>query len=156
MSIRTAAYHCPSELVFISADEINNVVTFVAPSKSKLGTVNIVKLDLQTGDILCSCKAAECHRECWHATLVVAAWLNHPSVQGARRLGGEQLERFGKKLAQMCKVYRARIGRPLPADAVGLLAARTVYRERLVRAAGSPALAPLVTMPVVETLQVAA
>lgn len=148
MSALTAAYHCPTELTFVAADEVNNVVTFTAPSKSKPGAVNTVQLCIQTGETLCDCRGAEMGRECWHATLIPSAWLNHVAVCGARRLGGEQLATRGQQLAGMCATYRERIGRALPADAVGLLAARTVWRERAATSAPAPVAMLLVTMEV--------
>ncbi len=156
MSIRTAAHHCPSELTFVAANEVERTVAYTALSKHQAGRVNTVQLCLQTGETLCDCKGAECGRECWHQTLVMAAWLAHPAVCGARRLGPGQLEAFGKKLASMCKVYRERIGRPLPADAVGLLAARTVWRERLNAASPVGGLVMVVAMPVAAEVRVAA
>jgi hypothetical protein len=152
MSALTAAYHCPTELTFVSADELDNVVTFTAPSKSKQGAVNTVQLCIQTGETLCDCRGAECGRQCWHQTLAPSAWLNHVAVCGARRLGGEQLATRGQQLAGMCATYRQRTGRALPLDAVGLLAARTVWRER--ERAARAALAPVVAFP--EAMEAAA
>jgi len=152
MSFASAAYHDPSELTFLSANEVENTVAFTAPSKSQPGKVNTVQLCIQTGETLCDCKGAECQRECWHQTLAAASWLNHPAVCGARRLGPTQLVARGEKLANMCRQYRERIGRPLPADAVGLLAARTVWWERKRAAQAAPA--PIATFP--ESQQMAA
>jgi len=55
----TAAWHCPSELAFLDADDLLNVVHYAAPSKSRPGDANIVALDVLTGATLCNCRAAE-------------------------------------------------------------------------------------------------
>lgn len=139
MSARTAAEHDYSELQYVSADDVNSVVTFRARSASKVGHYNLVKLDIVTGEILCDCRAAECGRECWHVALVPAAWLNHEAVCLARRYNDQQLRKAGEKAARMCRVYRRRSWRILPADQLALLACRTVYRERWAEALAAEA-----------------
>jgi hypothetical protein len=139
MSARTAAFHCPTELVFVSADDIHNTVTFQAASASRAnGPWNTIVLDVLTGESLCNCKGAEANRECWHATLVQAAWEGHPARTLAGRYTDEQLVAAGTKAARMCRVYRRRTWRVLPADAVALVACRDEFlrRTRRARAAG--------------------
>lgn len=135
MSARTAAFHCPSELKFVDADDLLNIVHFSAPSKTTPGTLNIVGLDVITGETHCSCTGALCGRECWHATLVQAAWDGHSARLLAGRMNDDQLTVAGRKARAMCNVYRARIGRALPDDATTLLACRTVYYGRRALAA---------------------
>lgn len=130
MSARTAAMHDHTELEFVSADDLANVVTFRARSASKVGHYNTVSLDIATGETLCDCRAAEFGRECWHADLIPAAWLDHEAVRLARRHTDAQLAAAGRKAARMCRVYRSRSWRVLPDDQLALLACRTVYRER--------------------------
>lgn len=66
-------------------------------------------------------------------------------MQEVRWLTDARLAAYGRKLAGMVAIYRARIGRVLPADALNLLAARAEWRQR---AAGA-APAPLASFPVV-------
>lgn len=130
MSIVTAAYHCPTELTFVDADDLDNIVHFTAPSKRQPGKVNTVGLDILTGETHCDCKGAECGRECWHQTLVQAAWDGHSAVLLAGRLNDDQLWAAGRKARAMCRAYRASCGRCLPLDQVTLLACRSVYWAR--------------------------
>lgn len=130
MSYATAAYHCPTELAFVDADDILNIVHFAVASKSDPATPNIVGLDIITGETHCSCKGAECGRECWHQTLVQAAWDGHAARALAARYNGEQLATAARKALAMCNAYRARSGRCLPSDQVALLACRAEYRRR--------------------------
>jgi hypothetical protein len=130
MSIITAAYHCPTELVFVDADDLLNVVHFSAASKSNPSRVNTVALDVVTGETHCDCRAAECGKECWHQTLVMAAWEGSADVAYVARLNDEQLLTAGRKARAMCRSYRARCGRCLSDDQVLLLACTTVYYAR--------------------------
>lgn len=131
MSFVTAAEHCITELDFVSADDILNVVTFRALSKSGVnGAYNYASLDVLTGETHCSCKAAETHRECWHITLLRAAFDALPAVALARRYTSDQLVRAGTKAARMVRVYRARTWRVLPADQIALVACRAEFLRR--------------------------
>lgn len=69
--------HCPSELTFHSANVGLGIVYFVADSASKPGEYNVVGLDVETGESHCSCRAGEVGRDCWHRSLVQAAWDGH-------------------------------------------------------------------------------
>ena len=139
--VSTAAWHCPTELTFIRADDLHNTVTYSAPSKSKPGTRNSVSLDLQTGETYCTCKAAEVGNRCWHVELVRAAWEGHEAFILACRMNGAQLVAAGKKALHMTIVYRRRSWRVLPADQATLLACRDVYRQRHPAAATPVAMA---------------
>lgn len=139
MSFASAAHHEPADLIFVSADDIHNTVTFQAASASRAnGPWNTIVLDVLTGESLCNCKGAEANRECWHATLVRAAWDGHPARVLASRYTDDQLVAAGTKAARMCRVYRRRSWRVLPADAVALVACRDIFltRTRQARAAG--------------------
>ena len=83
--VSSAAYHCPTELAYQDADDLLNVVHFAAPRASTPGKVNVVGLDVLTGDTHCTCRAAECGRRCWHAELAMAAWNMHPARELAAR-----------------------------------------------------------------------
>lgn len=130
MSFTTASNHCITELGFVSADDIHNHVTYRALSNSRNGEWNYASLDIATGETHCSCKGHETGRECWHCTLIRAAWEAHPARVLAAQYTSEQLVRAGTKFARMCRVYRARIWRVLPDHAVGLLACRDEYLKR--------------------------
>ena len=130
MSIQSASFHCPTELTFVDADDLLNIAHFSAPSKSAANKVNTVGLDIITGETFCTCKGAECGRECWHQTLVRAAWDGHSARVLASRYNDEQLQAAGRKASAMCGIYRQRISRCLPADQVALLACRAEYRAR--------------------------
>jgi len=122
--------HCPSELRFHSADETLNIAYFVADSASAPRQVNVVGLDILTGESHCSCRAAECGRACWHAALIQASWDGHEARILAARYNADQLATIGRKAETMCRIYRLRIGRCLPADAVTLLACRAETQAR--------------------------
>lgn len=131
MSFTSAAHHEPAELEYVSADDINNLVTFRAVSVSGAnGGYNYASLDVASGEWHCSCKGAATGRECWHAALLQAAWDAHPARVLASRYTTAQLLRAGVKAARMCRAYRGRTWRVLPADAVALVACRSVYLER--------------------------
>jgi hypothetical protein len=131
MSFTSAMQHCPTELEYVSADDINNRVTFRALSKSGArGGYNYASLDVVTGEWHCSCKGAETNKECWHGTLLRAAFDALPAVVLARQYTTEQMIKAGTKAARMVRVYRRRSFRVLPADQVALVAARGVYLER--------------------------
>ena len=136
--VATAAEHCPTELVYISCDEINNLAYFVAESASTPGAFNVVGLDVLTGETHCNCRAAEVGRACWHCALVQAAWDGQAACLLAARYNAEQLAAAGNKAASMCRQYRARCGRPLPADALAVLACRCEYRKRQAVAVAQP------------------
>jgi nucleoside phosphorylase len=134
MSGSTKQHH-HTELTFVGVSGARaEVVTFGAPSSHDAARTNLVSLDTQTGAIHCDCKAAECYRPCWHATLVEEAWRTHPAMVEVRWLSLDQLERYGKKLVAMVGVYRARTGRVLPPDLINLAAARCEWRDRTRRA----------------------
>lgn len=136
MSFVTAAEHCITELEYVSADDLLNIVHYRAASKSGTnGQYNYVGLDVVTGDTHCGCKGAECGKTCWHMTLAQAAWDAHPARALASGYTDEQLTRAGHKAANMCRVYRRRTWRVLPADQVALLACRVEYRARQARLA---------------------
>ena len=126
----TARFHCPSELAFLDADDLLNVVHYAAPSKSRPGDANVVALDVLTGATRCTCKAAETGHGCWHQTLVQAAWDGHPARILASKYNVAQLQAAGAKASRMCRIYRRRIWRCLPADQLALLACRSEYRRR--------------------------
>jgi hypothetical protein len=131
MSFQSASHHEPAELTFVSADDINNLVTFRAVSVSgSNGGYNYASLDVASGEWHCSCKGAATGRECWHGSLLQAAWDAHPARVLASRYTTAQLLRAGVKAARMARVYRARAWRVLPADAVALVACRSVFLER--------------------------
>ena len=135
MSAATAALHRTAELTFARADDVLNQVHYTSVSASGAnGATNHTALDVITGEVLCSCKGAECGRACWHADLIAAARAAHPAVALARQYTTEQLVKAGTKAARMCRVYRARAWRVLPADAVAVVACRQEYRRRMGRA----------------------
>jgi hypothetical protein len=128
--VSSAAYHCPTELTFIRADDLHNTVTYSAASKSEPGKRHSVSLDLQTGETFCTCRAAECGRRCWHVELVRAAWEGHEASLLASRMNDDQLVKAGRKALRMTLVYRRRGYRVLPTDQATLLACRDVWRKR--------------------------
>jgi hypothetical protein len=131
MSFVTAAEHCITELEYVSADDVLNIVHFRSLSASrKNGEWNHTSLDIIGGATLCTCKGFETGRECWHVTLVLAAWQAHPARVSASRYTGEQLVRAGHKAANMLRVTRTRTWRVLPSDQVQLLACRDEYLRR--------------------------
>lgn len=131
MSFTTASHHCITELEYVSADDLLNIVHYRAVSKSKAhGEYNHVGLDIITGETHCDCKAAECGRECWHRTLIQASWDAHPARIQATGYNNEQLLKAGHKAANMIRVTRRRTWRILPADQLGLLACRAEYAAR--------------------------
>jgi hypothetical protein len=139
MSYATAARHEPGELVFLGADDLLNVVHFQAASASRAhGPWNTVALDVITGEIHCSCLGFQTGRECWHLTLVQAAWDAHPARVLASQYNDDQLLQAGTKAARMCRVYRRRTWRVLPDDQVALVACRQEYRARQARATADP------------------
>jgi len=143
MTARTAAQHTPAELRYTACDDTTGIVHFQAASASTPGKVNTVSYDTITGATHCDCAAALIGtHSCWHADLAPLAWTQHPAMQEVRWLTDARLAAYGRKLAGMVAIYRARIGRVLPADALNLLAARAEWRER---AAGA---APLASFPV--------
>lgn len=75
--VASSLTHCPTELTYHSADGALGLVYFTAESKSAPGKVNVIGLDVETGESHCSCKASEVGRACWHAALVQAAWDGH-------------------------------------------------------------------------------
>jgi len=126
----TSLTHCPTELTYHSADEALNIAYFTADSVSAPGQVNVIGLDILTGESHCSCRAAECGRACWHAALIQASWDGHQARILAARYNDAQLATIGRKAATMCCIYRLRIGRCLPADALTLLACRAETQAR--------------------------
>ena len=132
--VTSSLLHCPSELRYHSADDVLGVVYFVADSASAPGLVNVIGLDVLSGEVHCSCRAAECGRDCWHASLVQAAWDGHQARILAARYNDDQLATIGHKAETMCRIYRLRIGRCPPADALTLLACRAETQARQVAA----------------------
>lgn len=138
MSFQSAAHHEPTELVFLSADDIHNHVYYQAVSVSKAnGPWNTAVLDVISGEIHCSCLGFQTGRECWHATLVQAAWEGHPARQLARQYTDDQLVAAGTKAARMVRVYRRRTWRVLPTDAVALVACRAEWFRRRAKASAA-------------------
>ncbi len=131
MSIRTAAHHCPSELTLVACDDTTGIVAFAAPSRHEAGRTNHVALDTTNGAIHCDCTGAACGQECWHATLVVAAWERTEAAHIARMLSPVALLNQGRKHAFMVATYKARTGRALVDDVLILLAARYEWRRRV-------------------------
>ena len=130
MSARTAPLHRPAELALVAVDDTTGIVTFRAESRSNPTRPNHTAYDTATGATHCDCKGAECGRQCWHADLVAAAWLASPAMADVRWLTDAQLARYGTTAAGMVNTYRARTGRVLPMDAIGLVAARSEWRRR--------------------------
>jgi hypothetical protein len=131
MSFTTASHHCITELTFTGADDVLNIVHFRSLSASRTnGEWNHTSLDIVGGATLCTCKGFETGRECWHCTLILAAWQAHPARTLAAGYNGEQLLRAGQKAANMLRVTRRRTWRVLPADQVALLACRDEYLRR--------------------------
>lgn len=127
--------HTFRDLVFVGVSgPAGEIVTYGAPSSHDKERTNLVSLDLQTGDITCTCRHCETHPgeacACWLAQLVGEAWRRHPAHADVRWLTDDQLVAYGLKLAGFIREYRERAGRALPADEVNLLAARTEYRRR--------------------------
>jgi len=106
------------------------VVHYSAPSKSRPGDANVIGLDILTGATCCNCRAAETNHQCWHATLVQAAWDGHPARILAARFNDDQLQASGRKAAHMTAWARHRRCRVHPLDQLNLLAARSEYRRR--------------------------
>lgn len=74
---KSSLAHCPSELQLVRLDDRLGIAYFAADSKSEPGKVNVVGLDIQTGESHCSCTGSEVGRDCWHRSLVQAAWDGH-------------------------------------------------------------------------------
>lgn len=130
MSATTAAQHTIAELVYVAADDINNVVTYRSRSASKPGQYNTTLLNVLDYSTSCNCAAAQHGRTCWHVEHVATAWVQHPERILASRYNAEQLSNAGRKAHRMVTVYRARCWRTLPADRLALLACRDEYRRR--------------------------
>jgi len=128
--LSSSLWHCPSELAFVDADDLTNVVHFSAPSKSRPGDANVVALDVLSGSSFCNCKAAECGKPCWHQELVQAAWDGHPARVLASRYSDAQLQQAGRKSAHMVGWARHRRFNVHPLDQLALVAARCEYRRR--------------------------
>ena len=136
MTAATAARHTVADLTFVRADDLLNIVRYTSVSASGAnGATNHTALDVITGEILCSCKGAGCGKTCWHYDLIAAAWDAHPARAAVVYLTDDELVRAGHKAANMCRVYRRRTWRVLPADQVALLACRVEYRARAARRA---------------------
>lgn len=137
MSFLTAAYHCPSELEFVDADDRHNEVTYRTASYTQHGAYHTTTLNVITGERTCSCYGAK-KGECFHITLIAAAWEGHAARRQARRHSAGDLLRAGAKARNMIAVYRNRCWSTLPADRVAVVALRQEWRERQALAA-SPA-----------------
>ncbi len=133
--IASSLWHCPTELAYLDADDLTNIVHYSAASKSRPGDANIVALDTATGASFCNCRAAECGRSCWHQALAQAAWDGSPARILAGKYTNDQLRAAGSKAAHMCRWARHRRFRVLPADQLALLACRAEYRRRFPAAA---------------------
>ena len=127
---RTALQHHPDELAYDSCDDTLNVVHFTAPSHHIPGHTNTVSYDVITGAIHCDCKGAMTGHACWHGAWVAAAWERHPAMHQVHVLTDAALTCYGQRRARMVAIYRNRIGRVLPLDAVTLVAARCESRRR--------------------------
>lgn len=127
---RTALLHHPAELRYQSCDDQLNIVHFVSASNHQPGHLNTTSYDVITGDIHCDCKGAQCGHTCWHGAWVAAAWERHDAMRRVRVLSTPALVRYGQRQCRMVELYRQRIGRVLPLDAVNLIAARCEYRRR--------------------------
>lgn len=116
-------------LRFLRADDEAETVTFRAPSASDPLTDHDITLHLLTGEVRCSpsCKARGLH---WHDLAATEAWARHPIVLLVSQLTDTRLKAYGCKCKSMVAQHRAAGVPVLPADAVGLLAARTVWRQR--------------------------
>jgi hypothetical protein len=130
MSYTSASQHCPTELVFVDADDITNVVTYRSASYSRPGAEHTTTLNTRTGERTCTCTGCAHGRECWRVTLIAAAWEGHPARVLARQYTAKQLRAAGDKHRNMIAIYRNRCWRTLPADRVGLVACRQEFRER--------------------------
>lgn len=139
MSFQTASYHCPSELIFTDADDRHNEVTYRSASYSQPGGWHTTTLNVLTGERTCSCFGAK-RSECWHQTLIAAAWDGHAARSQARRYTAAQLLRAGAKARNMVDTYRARGWATCLADRVAVVALRQEWRERSALA-HAPALA---------------
>ena len=128
--LSSSLWHEPNELTLTGADDVLNVVTFIAPSASTPGKVNTVSLDILTRETLCDCRAAETGGACWHRELVTAAWDGTPARLLAAKFTDQQLSAAGSKAAHMCRWARHRRFRVLPADQLTLLSCRCEYRAR--------------------------
>jgi hypothetical protein len=80
--------HCPTELIFVRFDNQIGIAYFAADSASEASKINVVGLDVESGESHCSCRAAEVGRDCWHRALVQAAWDGHtarPALRAVER-----------------------------------------------------------------------
>ena len=122
---RTALLHHPAELRYESRDD-------------QIGHLNTTGYEVITGAIHCDCKGAQCGHACWPGAWVAAAWERHDAMRRVRVLSTPALVRYGQRQGRMVDLYRQRIGRVLPLDAVNLIAARCEYRRRQAIAAEMP------------------
>jgi len=129
MSFETAKYHCPSELEFVNADDRHNEVTYRTASYSQPGGWYTTTLNVLTGERTCSCFGAK-RGECFHITLVAAAWNGHPARAQARRYSAGDLLRAGAKARNGIAVCRARTWATLLEDRISVVACRQEWRER--------------------------
>lgn len=130
--------HTFRDLVFVGVSGASGeIVSYGAQSQSDKAKTNLVSLDVQTGDVTCTCIHCETHPNepcsCWLARLIDEAWERHPAHADVRWLTDSQLLAYGKKLASFARQYRERTGRALQADEVNLLAARSEWKRRETR-----------------------
>jgi len=128
--LSSSLWHCPSELAFVDACDLTNVVHFSAPSKSRPGDANISALDILTRATFCNCRASETGHRCWHQELVQAAWDGHPARILSARYSDDQLNTAGRKAAHLTAWARGRRFRVHPLDQLALVACRDEYRRR--------------------------
>ncbi len=129
MSFETARFHCPSELEFVDADDRHNEVTYRTASYSQPGGWHTTVLNVVSGERSCSCFGAK-RGECFHLTLVAAAWDGHPARAKARRYSAGELLRAGAKARNGIAVCRSRSWATLLEDRIAVVACRQEFRER--------------------------
>ncbi len=120
-------------LRFLSADTTTGIVAYAVASRHDASRTNIISLDTTNGATFCTCRAGECHTDCWHLAAVRAAWDAEPARFATVWLTDDQLLRYGRKHALCVATYQARTGRSLARDRIALLAARAEYRRRVRR-----------------------
>lgn len=104
-------------------------MTYSAASQSQPGTRHSVSLDLQTGETLCTCRAAEYGRRCWHLDWLETAWLMTRVAPFVATLDDAGLLATGT-------AARARLdgGTATVTDIVTYYQCRVEWRERAARA----------------------
>lgn len=117
--------HLPCELTLVEANDIEETVTFASKSASRPGHVHYTTLATQTGETLCTCRAAECGQRCWHVALVRLAWARDTMRAAIATYADDELATAAKWAASRLRSYRARKTYALPlADRVTMVACR--------------------------------